>query len=153
VNRTIRELGLQERIIWTDFMPQAEVSAHLKASDVCALPFRDGASFRRGTLMAALANGMAIVTTAETRLPPRREAAPGGTLPGSRPDLRDGENVLLVPPDDPHALAGAIKRAAGSPDLRAKLEKGALALAAFFTWDKIADAHVELYAQLVAARS
>ncbi len=154
VKNEIRESRLERRVIWTDFMPQAQISAHLFASDICVLPYRDGASFRRGTFMAALAHGMAIVTTDhrrqttdDRRRTPLRSSgqAPDGQLPA----LRDGENVLLVPPDNPPAIVAAVKRIASSPELRARLQQGARETAQFFTWDKIADAHVELYEKIL----
>jgi glycosyltransferase involved in cell wall biosynthesis len=162
VKKRIAELNLTHRVIWTDFLSQPQVSAHFLASDMCVLPYRDGASFRRGTFMAALAHGMAIVTTEdggqETRNENRgmgkvgretrnekRESGDGVRLPV----LRDGENVLLVPPDDPHEIAEAVKRIASSSELRARLQQGARETAQFFTWDKIADAHLELYQKLV----
>lgn len=144
VKKTIAELGLDKRVIWTDFMPPAQVSAHFLASDICVLPYRDGASYRRGTLMAALAHGVAIVTT-----PPRRVAEEDGGR--GLPALRAGENVLLVPPNDSQAIVEAVKNLAGSVELRAKLQHGARATAEFFTWDKIADAHLELYQRLLDA--
>jgi len=104
------------------------------------LQYRDGASYRRGTLMAALAHGCAIVTTVG-----RRQAAGGSQ---QLPPLRDGENCLLVPPDDSRALAEAIQRAMASPELRAKIGAGARALAQHFTWDKIVEQHLELYRQI-----
>ncbi|HEX7593849.1 MAG TPA: glycosyl transferase family 1, partial [Anaerolineae bacterium] len=55
---------------------------------------------------------------------------------------------LLVPPDDPHALAAAIQRAATSPEPRAKIGAGARELAQHFTWDKIARQHLELYERI-----
>ena len=64
------------------------------------------------------------------------------------PALRDGENCLLVPPDDPRALADAIQRAAASSELRAKIGAGARELAQYFTWDKIAQQHLELYRRI-----
>lgn len=140
----IQELGLQNRVLWTDFMAQPQVSAHFLASDVCVLPYRDGASFRRGTLMAALAHGMAIVTTT-----PQEPVS--AQLPGLRlPRLVDGENVLLVPPDSPAAIVAAVQRIAASPALRTKLQEGARQTAQYFTWDRIADAHLELYQRLIS---
>lgn len=140
VKTLIDELGLTQRVIWTDHAAPAIVSAHFYASDICVMPYRDGASYRRGTLMAALAHGMAIVTTdamiqisdVRTKLPP----------------LRDGENCLLVPPADAPAIASAVQRLVTTPELRAKIGAGARALAQNFTWDKIADQHVALYRQV-----
>ena len=133
VERLIAGLGLGARVHWTDYARPAQVSAGLLATDVCVLPYRDGVSFRRGTLHACLAHGRALVTT--------RPAVP-------LPEVRDGENMLLVEPRDPQALAEAVMRltAGGSsesefatgPALRARLAAGAAALAAGFTWERIA---------------
>lgn len=137
VKSLISDLHLTNRVLWTDYTPPEIVTANLYASDICVLPYRDGASYRRGTLMAALAHGCAIVTTAGSR----QRAAGSGRLPA----LRDGEDCLLVPPDDPRALADVIQRAIASPDLRAKIRAGARELAQRFTWDEIARQHLALY--------
>jgi glycosyltransferase involved in cell wall biosynthesis len=118
-----RELGVSDRIAATGYMPPDEVAGSFFATDVLALPYVEGASLRHGTFHAALAHGRAIVTT----IPP---------LP--LPELRDGENVLLVPPNDAHALAEGIRRVMDDTDLRARLERGATELAQQFTWDRIA---------------
>ncbi len=65
------------------------------------------------------------------------------------PALQEGENCLLVPPDDPNALANAIQRALASPALCAKIGAGARELAQHFSWDKIARQHLELYEGLL----
>lgn len=142
VRKLIDDLELTDRVIWTDFLDPPEVSAHFLASDMCVLPYRDGASYRRGTFMAALAHGMAIVTTDDGRQP-----ADDGRLPA----LRNGENVVLVPPDDPGAIVEAVNRIASNPTLRAQLQQRARETAQFFTWDKIADAHLELYSKLLSS--
>ena len=134
IEALIVELGLNERVIWTGYTPADEVSANLLAADVCVLPYRDGASFRRGSFMAALAHGCAIVSTTP-RVPV--------------PELRDGENVLLVPPDDAEALAGAVARLAENADLRRRLGEGAAALAQHFTWERIAAQTLALYQTLL----
>ena len=143
VSALISKLGLIERVTWTNYTPPEIVTANFLASDICVLPYRDGASYRRGTLMAALAHGMPIVTTA-----PRVGAVHESPLP----QVRDGENCLLVPPDDPTTLALAILRAMASPELRAKIGVGARKLAQHFTWDQIAQQHLELYQQMADSK-
>lgn len=140
IQSLISNLQLSDRVLWTEYTPPEIVTANFYASDVCVLPYRDGASYRRGTLMAALAHGMPIVTTQV-----KREKAKGKSI---LPELDDAENCLLVPPDDPRALADAIQRAIASPELRAKIGAGARALAQHFTWDKIAQRHLELYRRI-----
>ncbi|MBN1889221.1 MAG: glycosyltransferase family 4 protein [Thermoflexales bacterium] len=123
-------LGVDERMAFTRYIMPQEVSAAFYACDVVALPYLEGASLRHGTLMAALAHGRAIVTT--------RSHTPS-------PELREGENVLLLPPGDPTALAAGLAQVLDSPTLRARLESGAAELARQFTWDAIAARTVEVY--------
>lgn len=123
VEGLIARLGLQDRVHWTGYAGPEAVSAGLLAADICVLPYRDGVSFRRGTLHACLAHGRAIVTTRPT-------------VP--LPQVRDGENMLLAEPRDPEGLARAVARLASDPVLRARLEAGAAALAAEFSWERIA---------------
>lgn len=135
-----RNLGVQDRLVWTGYLPPEEVSAALLSADFAVLPYADGASFRRGSLLAALEHGLPIVTTT----PRGQHDVPGW------PTLVDGENAMLVPPGDAGALAGAIERLACSPELRERLSAGARELAAFFDWGHIAQKHLELYRGLGA---
>ncbi|MGE5139642.1 MAG: glycosyltransferase family 4 protein, partial [Rudaea sp.] len=146
VKALIAELGLVPRVTWTDHIPEEEVSAALVSSDICVLPYRDGASFRRGTLMAALAHGLPIITTAQPAA--ALIAATGAASPLVLPRLCNGENVLLVPPDDPQALAAAINRLGADRALRARLGQTARELSLAFTWDKIAAQHLALYREV-----
>ncbi|MCZ7543714.1 MAG: glycosyltransferase [Anaerolineae bacterium] len=123
VDGLIAHLGMEDRIHWTGFVDDAAVSGHLLACDLCALPYRDGVSYRRGTFMAAIAHGCAVVTT-----------MPDVDIP----ELMSGQNVRLVPRRDADALAEAIIELADKPDVRARLGRGARELAALFTWDKLA---------------
>jgi glycosyltransferase involved in cell wall biosynthesis len=51
------------RIVAPGPLPAALIAEHLRASDLVIQPYPDGASGRRTTLMAALANGVPVVTT------------------------------------------------------------------------------------------
>ncbi|MDP2935814.1 MAG: hypothetical protein Q8O86_04925 [Dehalococcoidia bacterium] len=102
------------------------------------LPYLDGASFRRWTLMAALAHGLPIVTTSPT------------SAPATGPRLEDGVNCRLVPSGDVGALAQALAELAGAPSLREKLAVGALELARSFTWEEIVRRTVAAYEQVLS---
>lgn len=133
VRQKIAAHGLTERIITTGFVPLTEVSAHLLAADVAVMPYRDGVSFRRTTLLAVLAHGLPIVSTVP-RFP--------------LPQIADGENMLLAPAGDVPALTDAVLRLAKSSALRVRLSAGAKALADTFDWAEIARQTAALYRQL-----
>jgi glycosyltransferase involved in cell wall biosynthesis len=132
-------LDLEDAVIWTGHVEPEQVSAWLHAADVVTLPYVDGASYRRGSLLAALAHGRPVVTTTPAPLT-------GGILPA----LVDGEALLLVPPGDPAALANAVGAIAEDPALAARLSTGARAVAAHFTWPAIAARHIALYRAVLA---
>ncbi len=135
VEALIAELGLTDRVTWTDYLPAPEITAHFLAADLAVLPYRDGASYRRGTLMAVLAHGLPVVTTL-----PRSE----GWQP-RLPQMVDGENVRLVPPANPEALAAAVAALAANPELRQRLAVGAARLAQAFGWENIARQTLAVY--------
>jgi glycosyltransferase involved in cell wall biosynthesis len=133
LDKLIDRHDLSDRLVRTGFVAAPEVSGHLLACDAVALPYRDGASLRRGSLHAALAHGCAVITTEPSELVP---------------ELRDGENIRLVPPDSPPALVLAVTQLLDAPDLRARLGAGALAIAARFRWPRIARQTLDFYESL-----
>ena len=132
-------LGLTDRIIRPGHRPAEETSELLTALDALALPFRDGASFGRGSLLAALAHGLPTVTTRPQTLPQADEPA----------QLLDGQNVLLIEPNDPADLAKALEKLRSDPNLRDSLSRGAVALSRHFSWPTIADQLLEIYQSLI----
>jgi glycosyltransferase involved in cell wall biosynthesis len=60
-------------------------------------------------------------------------------------ELRDGENIRLVPPDSPQALVLAITGLLDAPALRARLGQGARQLSAGVSWDYIARRTLDFY--------
>lgn len=137
IRRRIAARGLEARVAITGHCPAPEVSAHLLAADAAALPFADGATFRRGSLLAALAHGVPVVTT----------HPPGGPQ-AAAPELADGAHVLLVQPGDAAGLAAALGRLLASPALAERLSVAGRSLARQFAWETIAARHQELYEAL-----
>ncbi len=80
VKALVNTLGLSENVLWTDYAPAEQVSANLLACDIGVLPYRDGASPRRGSFMAALAHGLPIVTTGPKAEGGRQKAKPKVSL-------------------------------------------------------------------------
>jgi glycosyltransferase involved in cell wall biosynthesis len=144
----LEKLGLSEAVIRTGHQSAGETSRLFYALDAVALPFRDGASFRRGSLLAPLAHGLPVISTW-----PSSGAEPTGNLTGvaGEPQLLDGRNILLVKPEDPAQLAEAIQRVRQEPELRATLQSGAFALARHFSWPEIARRTLAIYIELFKA--
>lgn len=105
-------LGLgEDALIWTDWIPFEALSDRLRRADVALGIFGSGTKAARvipNKLWQSLACGVASVT--------RSSPAVAGVL-------CDAENVLLVPPADPLALADAIERLR-DPALRARIAAG-----------------------------
>ncbi|WP_129673349.1 glycosyltransferase family 4 protein [Candidatus Chloroploca sp. Khr17] len=119
------------RTILTGHVTNEFVSAHLLSADCMALPFADGASFRRGSLLAALTHGCPVITTTPA------DAATATLL---------REAVLFVPPGDAPALAEALRRLASDAPLQASLAAAGRQLATSFDWSTIAAQHDAIYA-------
>ncbi|HET9770900.1 MAG TPA: glycosyltransferase, partial [Acidimicrobiia bacterium] len=124
------ELGLVEGrdILLLGTVSEADLGAWYRAADAFAFP-----SVKEGfglVVLEALAAGLPVVAT---------------DIPVFAEYLRDGQNALLVPPDDPAALAAALGRLAGDPDLRRRLAEGGRPLVDRFTWTASARRHREIY--------
>jgi glycosyltransferase involved in cell wall biosynthesis len=130
----IERLGLLDRVHWTGFVEDEQVSAYLNSADLMVMPYRDGVSLRRGTLMAVLAHGRPLISTTPQIITPQ---------------LIHGENIWLVPSNDPSALSEAIATLRKQPETCQKLGNLARQLSTAFHWDTIAGQTVALYRQLL----
>ncbi len=131
IKRRVAELGLGERTLWTGPLPAEDVSRWLQAIDLLLLPYLDGASLRRGSLVAALVHGRPVVTT---RPPDVRAIRP----------LTEGEHLLLAAPR-PEALARAVCQTLEDPGLARRLAEKAREVAGLFDWSKLARQHIDFY--------
>ena len=122
----IERLGLRERVRWLGFIGEEEAGRMLRAVDAVVLPYRGGAESGYTSMLAALVNGAAVVTTRGPQNPPW---------------LIDGETALLVDPEDPPSLAGAVDRLLGDVRLGARLRARASGLS--FGWDELVETVTE----------
>jgi glycosyltransferase involved in cell wall biosynthesis len=108
LERRTAELGLAARVRFLGSVPRERVLRLFRAADASVLPSA-WENFPH-TVVEALAVGCPVIATAV----------------GGVPEVvRDGENGLLVPPHDSAALAAAIARFFGDPELRARLSEAA----------------------------
>jgi glycosyltransferase involved in cell wall biosynthesis len=136
IEQQIDQQGLRPYIHFTGFIDEATVGETLSAMDAVALPFADGASYRRGSLLAALHYGCAIVTT-----------QPSLILPG----FVDGETMLFVPPNDADALADALRRLYEDPLLRTAIGYGAAETNHLFDWETIIRQYIAFFERVRSA--
>jgi glycosyltransferase involved in cell wall biosynthesis len=104
------ELGLSGRITWKGALAQEEVLEHYRRADIFALACRIAANGDRDGLPNVL------VEASSQRLP-----CISTSVSGVPELLVDGENGLLVSPDDPAGLADALEMAIRNPALRQRL--------------------------------
>jgi glycosyltransferase involved in cell wall biosynthesis len=103
---------LPGRVTFTGALPLEEVPACVRAMDVAVAPYPALERFYFSPLkvLDAMACGRANVASSVGQV---------------RHLLRDGETGLLVPPGDPQALAGALRRLADDSALRRRLGEAA----------------------------
>jgi glycosyltransferase involved in cell wall biosynthesis len=109
------------------------LSRVLPLSDICYLPFPDGASERRSSLIALLANGAAVVTTK-----------------GKHTPAAMGEAVLFA-----SSASEALERVRGleaNPARKSSLQRQAANYAKKFGWKEIAMRHISLYESILRQR-
>ncbi len=131
----VGHLGLDGVVQFRGTISQAQLLTELRRSSVFALACRvDDDGDRDGipnVLVEAMAAGLPAVST---------------TVSGIPELITDGVNGLLVPPDDPDALADALRRLARDPELAQQLARaGTAAVHEHFDGERLAHRLVELF--------
>lgn len=108
-----REVGLADRLSFAGTATGADLDSAYESADVLVLASR--AETYGMVVTEALARGLPVVATEVGGVPEALGHGGDGIRPG-----------LLVPPDDPGALAGALRSWLGDADLKARLRRAAL---------------------------
>ena len=129
-------LGLATRVRFLGSVERSRIPALFCGADAFAFPSR-GEGFGIA-LLEAMAAGVPAVA-----------AAAGGV-----PEFaHDGENALLVPPDDPAALAEGLARLIADPQLRKRLSREGRKTAAGLAWSEIAHRYEQIYLAIGSGRA
>ena len=129
----VEELGLKDSVLFPGFVPQVDLPLWYAAAEVLAYP-----SLYEGfglPPLEAMACGTPVVTSTASSLP---EVV--------------GDAGMLVPPDDPAALAHALHHLLTEADLRAEMRARGLARAAQFTWQRTAQMTAEVYQRVLTGQ-
>ena len=132
----LARLDLRSAVTFVGAQPQERLRAWYVAADATVLPSHYE-SFGM-VAMEAMACGIPVVAS---------------RVGGLQTTVRDGVTGLLVPDHDPAALAGALDRLLGDPDLRFRLGREGVQWAARHRWPCIAEAVCREYAALVERAS
>ncbi len=130
-----RRLGLAERVRFPGRVERAAVVALLRGAEVFVLPSRHE-PFGIVNLEAMAARTPVVATD----------------VGGVGEFVRHGSNGVLVPPQDPRALAAALVALAGDPDRRTRLAAAGRVTAEAHDWAAIEGRYREVYAAAAAAR-
>jgi len=128
--------GLKEMVAFLGSRAQDALPYYYSAADVCVMP----SLYESFGLVAleAMACGTPVV------------ASRVGGLPYV---VQDGVTGLLVPDNDPAALADGLQRVLHEPGLAALLGAQARRVAQGYSWQRVAEGHLELYGELLRART
>jgi glycosyltransferase involved in cell wall biosynthesis len=135
LRRLIGVHGLGEAVTLAGPMTQAELRREYERATALCLPCRVMSNGDRdgipNVLVEAMACGLPVVTTAVSGIPEL---------------VVDGDNGLLVPPDDPAAVAGSLRRLRDEPELARRLgERGRASVAERFDGDALARQLADLF--------
>lgn len=134
LTRLADDLGLDGDVSFAGTVGRERLAELMCGADAFAFPSRQEA------FGIALLEAMAAGTPAI--------AARVGGIPEF---ARDGENALLIAPEDADALAATLVRLTGDPELGARLAAGGRAQAAQLSWSHIVPLYEEIYQRVADA--
>ena len=120
-------------VIWDLDLSEEQVAERLASSAVAYFPFPDGASDRRTSLKAALANGVAVVTTRGSHTPANMESS-------------------LTFAENPKQALIAARALIESQEERRRLARNAGQYLRECSWERVAELHLAVYTKLVGPK-
>jgi 1,2-diacylglycerol 3-alpha-glucosyltransferase len=129
------ELGVSDALVVTGAVPKADVPAYFAAADIVTHDLNGGCG--TASLEAMLSGTATIASVTEDN------------YPGI--ELRNGENVLLVRPDDAEAVASTVIGLLDDPEKRALIaQRESELVRSNFGLDVVAEEHLRTFEKLVS---
>ena len=132
-----RDLGVGANVIFRNrFVSPQEMTELIGAADIYITPYKHKAQVVSGTLAYALSAGKAIIST------PYLHAI----------ELLDGERGMLVPFEDPEALAAGTIKLLDDSTARHAMRKRAYLYARDMVWSRVAQKYMKSFGQIYNER-
>ena len=126
---TVAQLGLQDSVIFVGLAAEDDLPALYSGATLFVFPSEyEGFGL---PVLEAMACGAPVACSKTSSLP---EVV--------------GDAAILFDPTDTEAIAGSLRRALASPDLRADLRERGLEQAACFSWERVAQETLAVYRQM-----
>ncbi|MDH3404138.1 MAG: glycosyltransferase [Acidobacteriota bacterium] len=142
LEKLIRRRGLEDRVVLHGFVPQQDLPTWLAWATVVAIPSKVLADGNRdgvpNVLVEAMASGAPVVASAVAGIPEL---------------VADGVSGLLTPPEDPRALARALRRVLEDRELARRLGQTAAAATASLDYRQTNLPLTDLLADALAHRA
>ena len=130
-----RQLSLDKVVMFVGNVPDAELPQYYAASDALVLPSKDMSEGFGLTLLEANASGKPVIASRV----------------GGIPDVvRDGYNGILVPPNDPNALAAGIRGLMMNPENARLMGRNGRKHAEAHDWKKVGALTEQVYEEALA---
>jgi glycosyltransferase involved in cell wall biosynthesis len=130
----IEHLNLQDQVtIVNEYVPDEQLAAYVTAADAAVLPYRSAT--QSAVIQLAFGQGTPVITT---------------DVGGLAEAVKDGCTGLVVPPEDPQALAAAIDRFFDE-DLGSKLRNNIQTKQGQFSWNVLIKKLLRLSGEIAPA--
>jgi glycosyltransferase involved in cell wall biosynthesis len=137
LSRRVEELGLEHVVEFDDrYLDTRAVQQWIRRAYAVLLPYRSREQVVSGVLVEALASGTPVVAT---RFPHAEELLAAGS-------------GILVPHDDPDAIAAALRRLLGNVALRDRMAETARRQSPLLSWEHVGRAYRGLATAAVSRR-
>ena len=132
--KLIEDMGLNSNIVFTGFVPSDELPSYYRTADIFCAPATGGESFGI-VLLEAMACGKPVIAT---------------DIQGYASVVADGEEGLLVPPQDEESLAQALLTLLNDERLRRQMGAKGRVKAERYSWANVARQVMDYYNELLS---